>query len=300
MSTLAASAAATLVLLAAPAATTTDPAPWETPAGVPAVEPCSTCEAAEPLPQRRVTVTDGYQDDGHVRPFWWASDGLHFTEPIPANGYVNINVPGANNVSIDTNRELIGQTFIPWPYFGLEPGMCITWTESNGYDYHFGEDNSGRGGVNENGWQYCVSDTADPDVPVDPDVPTDPETPVDPDVPADPETPVDPDAPVEPDVPADPDTPTDPDTPAGPDTPTDTPTDPATPGDADPGGTEDTDDQDVPAASVIGSADTAEDAPQAAEALASTGVAAGACALGAAGALTAGAGLLAARRRRAG
>lgn len=120
---------------------------------------CASCDAST---TGQVAVTDGYQNDGHYRPFWWASDGLHFDDQIPANGYVNINVPGAQNVSIDSHRELIGATFIPWSYFGLEPGMCITWTESNGYNYHFGEDNSGRDGVNENGWQYCVPSDPEP------------------------------------------------------------------------------------------------------------------------------------------
>ena len=108
-----------------------------------------------------------YYADGVDRPFWWESDGLHFKEPIPANGYVNINVPGASNLSIDTNRDLIGETFIPWNRFGLTPGMCVTWTESNGYAYHFGEDNTGRGGVDEKGWSVCVP-TATPTPPPPP------------------------------------------------------------------------------------------------------------------------------------
>ncbi|GAA1401516.1 MULTISPECIES: hypothetical protein [Oerskovia] len=120
---------------------------------------CADCEANGD----RIVVTPGYQDDGIYRPFWWEADGLHFDDQIPASGYVNINVPGAQNVSIDSHRELIGATFIPWSYFGLEPGMCIRWTESNGYDYHFGEDNSGRGGVDEKDWEFCVPSAPEPD-----------------------------------------------------------------------------------------------------------------------------------------
>lgn len=165
----------------------------------------------------RLVVAPGYQEDGYDRPFWWAEDGLHFRDPIPANGYVNINVPGADNVSIDSHRELIGQTFIPWSYFNLQPGMCISWTESNGFSYHFGEDNSGRGGVDEKDWEFCVPGSTDPD---EPGVPDEPEEPEDPDVP---NQPVEPDTPDTPDVPEQPQTPAQPVTPAGPDAPTEVP-----------------------------------------------------------------------------
>lgn len=182
----------------------------ESPAPDGAADETSDTTAPAPL----AAVTDGYHEDGYDRPFWWASDGLHFRDPIPASGYVNINVPGANNVSIDTNRELIGTTFIPWSYFGLQPGMCIAWTESNGYNYHFGEDNSGRGGVDERDWTYCVPEVTEPEKPVDPvDPPVDPvDPPVDPvDPPVDPvDPPVDPvDPPVDPGEPADPADPAD-------------------------------------------------------------------------------------------
>ena len=181
----------------------------------------------------RLVVTPGYHEDGYDRPFWWGEDGLHFRDPIPANGYVNINVPGANNVSIDSHRELIGQTFIPWSYFNLQPGMCISWTESNGFSYHFGEDNSGRGGVDEKDWEFCVPGSTDPDEPVvpDPDEPDQPDVP-DPDEPDVPDVPGDPDQPVEPDTPSTPDspdvpdqpqTPAEPVTPAGPDASTEVP-----------------------------------------------------------------------------
>jgi hypothetical protein len=155
----------------------TDPATALPPTG----QDDTSCSAPLPVPQ--AALAEGYHEDGVDRPFWWQDDGLHFRDPIPANGYVNINVPGAQNLSIDTNRDLIGATFIPWERFGLEPGMCVGWTQSNGYSYHFGEDNSGRGGVDERGWRYCVP-SRDPGV-VDPD----PETPgiIDPDPEPEPE-----------------------------------------------------------------------------------------------------------------
>jgi hypothetical protein len=141
----------------------------------------TSCSVPVAVPQ--AALTEGYHQDGVDRPFWWQDDGLHFRDPIPANGYVNINVPGAQNLSIDTNRDLIGATFIPWERFGLQPGMCVGWTQSNGYSYHFGEDNRGRGGVDERGWRYCVP-SREPGV-VDPD----PETPgiIDPDPDPEPE-----------------------------------------------------------------------------------------------------------------
>lgn len=204
------------------------------------VEPAAESADGEVAEQADVTprlvVAPGYQEDGYDRPFWWAEDGLHFRDPIPANGYVNINVPGADNVSIDSHRELIGQTFIPWSYFNLQPGMCISWTESNGFSYHFGEDNSGRGGVDEKDWEFCVPGSTDPDEPVvpdpdepdqpdvpDPDEPDVPDVPEDPDVPDQPDEPDTPSTPDTPDVPDQPQTPAEPVTPAGPDAPTEVP-----------------------------------------------------------------------------
>lgn len=191
----------------------------------PAAEPADGEVAEQVDVTPRLVVAPGYQEDGYDRPFWWGEDGLHFRDPIPASGYVNINVPGADNVSIDSHRELIGQTFIPWSYFKLQPGMCIAWTESNGYSYHFGEDNSGRGGVDEKDWEFCVPDSTDPDEPVVPD-PDDPDEPDQPDVPEDPDVPdqpIEPDTPDTPDVPDQPQTPEQPMTPAGPDASTDVP-----------------------------------------------------------------------------
>lgn len=180
-------------------------APDEVPQDAPAGEdPGAGAAATEP----GGVLADGYQDDGFDRPFWWASDGLHLREPMPANGYVNINVPGASNVSADTQRELIGSTLVPWSAFGLGPGMCVTWTEANGYGYHFGEDNSGRGGTDERGWQYCVPGVVDPDGPSEP---TDPGESTDPSEPTDPVEPTDPDAPTGPAEPVAPG----PDQPAG-------------------------------------------------------------------------------------
>jgi len=173
-----------------PAALPDDPATIESTGPTLAATECATCDPADPASPLGAAVTDGYQDDGHDRPFWWERDGLHFRDPIPANGYVNINVPGASNLNVDVHRDLIGATFVPWSAFGLEPGMCIAWTESNGYDYHFGEDNSGRGGVDERGWEYCVPE--DPSDPTDPSEPTEPTDPSEPTEPGDPTEPGEP------------------------------------------------------------------------------------------------------------
>ncbi|WP_066462664.1 hypothetical protein [Sanguibacter suarezii] len=282
----------------------------ESPAPDGAADETSDTTAPAPL----AAVTDGYHEDGYDRPFWWASDGLHFRDPIPASGYVNINVPGANNVSIDTNRELIGTTFIPWSYFGLQPGMCIAWTESNGYNYHFGEDNSGRGGVDERDWTYCVPEVTEPEKPVDPvDPPVDP---VDPPVdPVDP--PVDPvDPPVDPvDPPVDPvDPPVDPGEPADPADPADSvePAEPAVPSEQAQAPAERSaasmtaDAQDSASTSsdgvvTAGQSDTAVSAPSSTTpsttSLAWTGATTAGLALAAASAIAGGVGLLAAVRR---
>lgn len=93
------------------------------------------------------------------RPFWFEEDGVHFATTLSAHQEINL---GIGSLHLDPNNghpggAFIGTKFIPWEALGIEPGECITWGQWGGApNYHFGEDNSGRGGVDERGWKFCV------------------------------------------------------------------------------------------------------------------------------------------------
>lgn len=102
------------------------------------------------------SVGSDYPDN---RPFWFESDGVHFSTPIPANGHFNSNL---GNIHFDPNNNqpgtpFIGLTLLPYSAIGAEPGECFNWAQSSREDYHFGENNENRqGGIDERGWTWCI------------------------------------------------------------------------------------------------------------------------------------------------
>lgn len=95
------------------------------------------------------------------RAFWFEDDGVHFAAPLAAHQEINTNL---GSIHLDPNNghlgaQYIGQTFVPYSALGFTTG-CITWGQYGGApNYHFGEDNSGRGGVDERGWEFCIGVT---------------------------------------------------------------------------------------------------------------------------------------------
>ena len=108
------------------------------------------------------------------RPFWFTAEGVRTAYPIPAGGHLNTN---AGSLHFDPNNghpgaAFIGETLVPWSALGVAPGACITWGQFSSEGYHFGENNEGRGGVDERGWKFCVPEppTEEPELPALPKI----------------------------------------------------------------------------------------------------------------------------------
>ena len=134
--------------------------------------------AAIAAPSTNVAAT--YPNDA-VRPFYFAADGLHAPGGFKP-GEINLDGPGGlpdhhlkdqgiNPGDFDYDpahpgvSKYVGKTFISWADLGVPTTACITWAQLAGTTYHFGEDNTNRaGGVNENGWVFCISTPPTPPV----------------------------------------------------------------------------------------------------------------------------------------
>lgn len=144
------------------------PAPQEAQANAPPAEQSASPEQAKVAPATTPAtgLPENYPNDA-ARPFVLTPEGVTLTSgTFQANDHVNVR-PG-KGLHLDPNNNqpggaFIGKTTVPWSALGLTAGTCVEWVQYSGANYHFGENNVGRGGVDERGWTYCIPKQPQPE-----------------------------------------------------------------------------------------------------------------------------------------